>query len=55
MMEPQVLLFDEPTAALTRNYRSNRQHYSASWRKRTLPQVIVTHEVEVARKIAPVV
>ncbi len=28
MMEPQVLLFDEPTAARPGNYRSNRQHYS---------------------------
>lgn len=52
MMEPEVLLFDEPTAALdpaiTTQLISIVKELSATG----ITQVVVTHEVELARKIA---
>jgi ABC-type arginine transport system, ATPase component len=52
MMEPQVLLFCEPTAALDPELPLRSSALSANWPAPALQQVIVTHEVEVARKTA---
>ncbi|HGJ5868214.1 arginine ABC transporter ATP-binding protein ArtP [Arsenophonus nasoniae] len=52
MMEPEILLFDEPTAALdpeiTTQVVSNIQELS----KTGITQLIVTHEIDFARKTA---
>ncbi|PJG57522.1 ATP-binding cassette domain-containing protein [Aeromonas cavernicola] len=52
MMDPQVLLFDEPTAALdpeiTKEVAEIIRHLSHTG----ITQVVVTHEVEFARKVA---
>ncbi len=52
MMEPQVLLFDEPTAALDPEITAQIVAIIRELAQTRITQVIVTHEVEVARKTA---
>lgn len=52
MMEPQVLLFDEPTAALDPEITAQIVSIIRELAQTGITQVIVTHEVEVARKTA---
>ncbi|GAA0487807.1 MULTISPECIES: arginine ABC transporter ATP-binding protein ArtP [Tatumella] len=52
MMEPQVLLFDEPTAALDPEITGQVVDIIRELSRTNITQVIVTHEVEVARKTA---
>lgn len=52
MMEPQVLLFDEPTAALDPEITAQIVSIINELAETKITQVIVTHEVEVARKTA---
>lgn len=52
MMEPQVLLFDEPTAALDPEITAQVVSIIRELSQTGITQVIVTHEVEVARKTA---
>ncbi|WP_255697695.1 MULTISPECIES: arginine ABC transporter ATP-binding protein ArtP [unclassified Pantoea] len=52
MMEPQVLLFDEPTAALDPEITAQIVSIIRELAQTHITQVIVTHEVEVARKTA---
>ncbi|WP_127958228.1 arginine ABC transporter ATP-binding protein ArtP [Serratia microhaemolytica] len=52
MMEPQVLLFDEPTAALDPEITAQIVNIINELASTGITQVIVTHEVEVARKTA---
>ncbi|MGL4194172.1 MAG: ATP-binding cassette domain-containing protein, partial [Edwardsiella piscicida] len=52
MMEPQVLLFDEPTAALDPEITAQIVSIIHELAETGITQVIVTHEVEVARKTA---
>lgn len=52
MMEPQVLLFDEPTAALDPEITAQIVSIIHELSETGITQVIVTHEVEVARKTA---
>ncbi|MDU6411293.1 MAG: arginine ABC transporter ATP-binding protein ArtP [Yersiniaceae bacterium] len=52
MMEPQVLLFDEPTAALDPAITAQVVNIIRELAGTGITQVIVTHEVEVARKTA---
>lgn len=52
MMEPQVLLFDEPTAALDPEITAQVVSIIQELAETRITQVIVTHEVEVARKTA---
>ncbi|MDF2784797.1 MAG: arginine transporter ATP-binding protein [Pantoea eucrina] len=52
MMEPQVLLFDEPTAALDPEITAQIVTIIRELAQTQITQVIVTHEVEVARKTA---
>jgi arginine transport system ATP-binding protein len=52
MMEPQVLLFDEPTAALDPEITAQIVSIIRELADTGITQVIVTHEVEVARKTA---
>ena len=52
MMEPQVLLFDEPTAALDPEITAQIVSIIRELAGTGITQVIVTHEVEVARKTA---
>ena len=52
MMEPQVLLFDEPTAALDPEITAQIVSIIRELAQTNITQVIVTHEVEVARKTA---
>ncbi|ANI28696.1 arginine ABC transporter ATP-binding protein [Yersinia entomophaga] len=52
MMEPQVLLFDEPTAALDPEITAQIVSIIRELSETGITQVIVTHEVEVARKTA---
>ena len=52
MMEPQVLLFDEPTAALDPEITAQIVSIIHELAETNITQVIVTHEVEVARKTA---
>ncbi len=47
MMEPQVLLFDEPTAALGYGNLRDSKHYSRAGGNEDITRVIVTHEVEI--------
>ncbi|MEX5764360.1 ATP-binding cassette domain-containing protein [Serratia nematodiphila] len=51
-MEPQVLLFDEPTAALDPEITAQIVSIIRELAGTGITQVIVTHEVEVARKTA---
>lgn len=52
MMLPQVLLFDEPTAALDPEITSQVVDIIKELQNTGITQVIVTHEVAVARKVA---
>lgn len=52
MMEPQVLLFDEPTAALDPEITGQVVAIINELSEPQITQVIVTHEVEVAKKTA---
>lgn len=52
MMEPAVLLFDEPTAALDPEITAQIVSIIRELAQTNITQVIVTHEVEVARKTA---
>lgn len=52
MMEPQVLLFDEPTAALDPEITAQIVSIIRELAQTNITQVIVTHEVDVARKTA---
>ncbi|ATA24303.1 arginine ABC transporter ATP-binding protein ArtP [Brenneria goodwinii] len=52
MMEPQVLLFDEPTAALDPEITAQVVGIIQELTQTGITQVIVTHEVEFARKTA---
>ena len=52
MMKPQVLLFDEPTAALDPEITAQVVDISKELQETGITQVIVTHEVNVAQKVA---
>ncbi|AKZ65867.1 arginine ABC transporter ATP-binding protein ArtP [Candidatus Palibaumannia cicadellinicola] len=52
MMEPKVLLFDEPTAALDPEITAQIISIIRELSQTGIIQVIVTHEIELARKIA---
>ena len=52
MMKPQVLLFDEPTAALDPEITAQVVEIINALRQTGIIQVIVTHEVSVAQKVA---
>ncbi len=52
MMEPQVLLFDEPTAALDPEITAQVVDIIRELSATGITQIIVTHEVEIARKTA---
>lgn len=52
MMQPQVLLFDEPTAALDPQITGQVVAIIEELKQTGITQVIVTHEVAVARKVA---
>ncbi|HHF6980406.1 TPA: arginine ABC transporter ATP-binding protein ArtP [Haemophilus influenzae] len=52
MMKPQVLLFDEPTAALDLEITAQVVDIIKELQETSITQVIVTHEVNVAQKVA---
>ncbi|HHF4404058.1 TPA: arginine ABC transporter ATP-binding protein ArtP [Haemophilus influenzae] len=52
MMKPQVLLFDEPTAALDLEITAQVVDIIKELQETGITQVIVTHEVNVAQKVA---
>ncbi|MCT8760152.1 arginine ABC transporter ATP-binding protein ArtP [Glaesserella parasuis] len=52
MMQPEVLLFDEPTAALDPTITAQVVDIIKELQQTGITQVIVTHEVSVARKVA---
>lgn len=52
MMQPLVLLFDEPTAALDPEITAQVVDIIKELQQTGITQVIVTHEVSVARKVA---
>ena len=52
MMKPQVLLFDEPTAALDPEITAQVVDIIKELPETGITQVIVTHEVNVAQKVA---
>ncbi len=52
MMEPQVLLFDEPTAALDPEITAQVVSIINELSQTRITQVIVTHEVDVAKRTA---
>ncbi|OOR99934.1 arginine ABC transporter ATP-binding protein ArtP [Haemophilus paracuniculus] len=52
MMQPEVLLFDEPTAALDPEITAQVVDIIKELQSTGITQVIVTHEVSVARKVA---
>lgn len=52
MMKPQVLLFDEPTAALDPEITAQIISIIQELQQTGIIQVIVTHEVSMARKVA---
>lgn len=52
MMEPQVLLFDEPTAALDPEITAQVAEIINELSDTGITQIIVTHEVDFAKKIA---
>ena len=52
MVKPQVLLFDEPTAALDPEITAQIVSIIEELQQTGMTQVIVTHEVNVAKKVA---
>lgn len=52
MMKPQVLLFDEPTAALDPEITAQVVDIIKELQETGITQVVVTHEVNVAQKVA---
>lgn len=52
MMKPEVLLFDEPTAALDPEVTNQVAEIINSLSATGITQVVVTHEVDFARKVA---
>ncbi|QLB12487.1 amino acid ABC transporter ATP-binding protein (PAAT family) [Bisgaardia hudsonensis] len=52
MMKPQVLLFDEPTAALDPEITAQIVSIIQELQQTGITQIIVTHEVSVAKKVA---
>ncbi|XKM14322.1 arginine ABC transporter ATP-binding protein ArtP [Orbaceae bacterium ac157xtp] len=52
MMEPQILLFDEPTAALDPEITAQVAEIINELAETGITQIIVTHEVNFAKKIA---
>lgn len=52
MMQPQVLLFDEPTAALDPEITAQVVSIIQELQQTGITQVIVTHEIAVAKKVA---
>ncbi len=52
MMNPEVLLFDEPTAALDPQITNQVVQIIKDLQSSQITQVIVTHEVEFAKKVA---
>lgn len=52
MMKPKVLLFDEPTAALDPEITAQIVSIIQELQQTGITQVIVTHEVSMARKVA---
>lgn len=52
MMEPQILLFDEPTAALDPEITSQVAEIINELSVSGITQIIVTHEVDFAKKVA---
>lgn len=52
MMKPEVLLFDEPTAALDPEVTNQVAKIIKSLASTGITQVVVTHEVDFARKVA---
>ena len=52
MMKPEVLLFDEPTAALDPEVTNQVAEIIKSLSATGITQVVVTHEVDFAKKIA---
>ena len=52
MMKPQVLLFDEPTAALDPEITAQIISIMQELQQTGITQVIVTHEVSMAKKVA---
>lgn len=52
MMKPQALLFDEPTAALDPEITAQIVSIIEELQQTGITQVIVTHEVNVAKKVA---
>ena len=52
IMKPQVLLFDEPTAALDPEITAQIVSIIEELQQTGITQVIVTHEVNVAKKVA---
>ena len=55
MVKPQVLLFDEPTAALDPEITAQIVSIIEELQQTGITQVIVTHEVNVAKKVATIV
>lgn len=55
MMEPKVLLFDEPTAALDPRITAQVVEIIHELARTGITQVIVTHELELARKTADII
>lgn len=52
MMEPKILLFDEPTAALDPEITSQVADIINELSETGITQIIVTHEVDFAKKVA---
>ena len=52
MMEPKILLFDEPTAALDPEITAQVAEIIKELADGGITQIIVTHEVDFARKVA---
>jgi arginine transport system ATP-binding protein len=52
MMEPEILLFDEPTAALDPEITTQVVNIIQELSKTGITQLIVTHEIDFARKTA---
>ena len=52
MMEPKILLFDEPTAALDPEITSQVAEIINELSETGITQIIVTHEVDFAKKVA---